>query len=89
LLGRCRQLSRDKVLVADLRRSRLARFGLDLLTTLLFREPMTRNDAHVSMERAFSFGELDQLAQAAGWRDFGHRRFRFARQAIWLDHSRP
>jgi SAM-dependent methyltransferase len=89
LLGRCRQLSRDKVLVADLRRSRLARFGLDLLTTLLFREPMTRNDAHVSMERAFSFGELDQLARAAGWRDFGHRRFRFARQAIWLDHSRP
>jgi SAM-dependent methyltransferase len=88
LLERCRQLSRDKVLVADLRRSRLAMLGVDLLTTFVFREPMTRNDARVSIERAFSFHELDQLARIAGWRDFGHRRFRFARQAIWLEHSR-
>jgi hypothetical protein len=28
---------------------------------------------------------MDELARAAGWRDFGHRRFRFARQAIWLE----
>lgn len=88
LMRRSRQLSRGNVLVADLRRGWLAKLGIDLLTTFFFREPMTRNDARVSIERAFSFRELDELARAAGWRDFGHRRFRFARQAIWLEHPR-
>ena len=54
----------------------------------VFREAMTRNDARVSVERAFSFRELSELARAAGWRDYGHRRFRFARQAIWLERPR-
>ena len=87
LLRRARKLSRAKVLVADLRRSWLAKLGIACLTTLFFREPMTRNDARVSIERAFSFRELHQLAIEAGWRNFGHRRFRFARQAIWLEHA--
>ena len=88
LLRRCRELSRGSVLVADLRRGWLAKLGVDLLTALIFREAMTRNDARVSAERAFSFRELDDLARAAGWHAFGHRRFRFARQAIWLEHLR-
>lgn len=87
LLCHAGKLSRNKVMVADLRRSWLAKVGIICLTTLVFREPMTRNDARVSMERAFSFRELAQLATAAGWRNFGHRRFRFARQAIWLEHA--
>jgi len=87
LLRRARELSRGNVLVADLRRSRLAKLGIVLLTTLFFREKMTRNDARVSIERAFSFRELDELARAAGWTQYGHRRFRFARQAIWLERS--
>jgi len=87
LLRRCRALSRAKVLVADLCRSRFAKFGVDLLTSTVFREAMTRNDARASVERSFSFQELDHLAREAGWRDYGHRRFRFARQAIWLEHS--
>lgn len=85
LLQRCRELSRGKVLVADLRRGWLARAGVDLITRTIFREPMTRNDALASAARAFSFPELEQLAMAAGWQNFGHRRFPFARQAIWLD----
>jgi 2-polyprenyl-3-methyl-5-hydroxy-6-metoxy-1,4-benzoquinol methylase len=85
LLRRCAELSRRFVLIADLRRGWLGRFGVPLITTLFFREPMTRHDARVSMERAFSFREMHQLAQAAGWAEFGHRRFRFARQAIWLE----
>lgn len=85
LLRRCRALSQGKVLVADLRRGWLAKVGVDLLTATIFREPMTRNDARVSAARAFSFGELDQLAWDAGWENFGHRRFPFARQAIWLE----
>ncbi len=88
LLRRSRELSRGNVLVADLRRSRLAKLGVVLVTTLFFREKMTRNDGRVSIERAFSFRELDELAHAAGWTDYGHRRFRFARQAIWLERPR-
>jgi 2-polyprenyl-3-methyl-5-hydroxy-6-metoxy-1,4-benzoquinol methylase len=87
LLRRCRSLSRGKVLVADLCRSWSAKLGVNLLTTTVFREAMTRNDARVSVERSFSFQELDDLACEAGWRNYGHRRFRFARQAIWLEHS--
>lgn len=88
LLRRCRALSRGQVLVADLRRSWLAKVGVALLTATIFREAMTRNDARVSAERSFSFRELDDLARTAGWSDFGHCRFRFARQAIWLERPR-
>lgn len=87
MLRRCRTLSRGKVLVADLCRSWFAKLGIDLLTATVFREAMTRNDARASVKRSFSFQELDHLAREAGWRDYGHRRFRFARQAIWLEHS--
>lgn len=87
LLRRCRALSRGKTLVADLCRGRFAKIGVDLITATIFREAMTRNDARVSVERAFSFEELGRLARAAGWEEFGHRRFRFARQAIWLERA--
>ena len=87
LLRRCLSLSCGKVLVADLCRSWFAKLGVDLLTATVFREAMTRNDARASAERSFSYQELDHLARVAGWRDYGHRRFRFARQAIWLEHS--
>ena len=88
LLRRCRELSRHFVLVADLRRGWLGQISLLMMTALFFHEPMTRHDARISMERAFSFREMQDLAQAAGWTDFGHRRFRFARQAIWLERAR-
>lgn len=85
LLARCRELSRSQILVADLRRGRLASIGVYLLTALIFRDPMTRVDGRLSTARAFSFREFGELARRAGWRSFGHRRFRFARQAIWLE----
>jgi SAM-dependent methyltransferase len=85
LLRHCRELSRKYVLVADLRRGFLATAGVFLLTALIFREPMTRIDARLSAERAFSFGEFRALAEAAGWQNFGHARFAWARQAIWLE----
>jgi hypothetical protein len=46
---------------------------------------MTRYDARLSAVRAFSFSEMRDLAQRAGWTNFGHKKFRFARQAIWLE----
>ena len=85
VLQRCRESSRDFVLVSDLRRGFLATVGVYLLTALVFREPMTRYDARLSAERAFSFSELRKLTVRAGWRNFGHGRFRFARQAVWLE----
>jgi ubiquinone/menaquinone biosynthesis C-methylase UbiE len=85
LLQRAETLSRAKVLVADLRRSWWAKLGVNLLTSTIFRQAMTRNDARASAERAFSFREFEDLARAAGWKNFGHRRFPFARQAIWLE----
>jgi 2-polyprenyl-3-methyl-5-hydroxy-6-metoxy-1,4-benzoquinol methylase len=85
LLRRCRELSARSVLVSDLRRGPLATLGVYLLTALIFREPMTRTDARRSAERAFSFDEFRSLAERAGWKNFGHGRFAFARQAIWLD----
>jgi 2-polyprenyl-3-methyl-5-hydroxy-6-metoxy-1,4-benzoquinol methylase len=85
VLRRCRESSRDFVLVSDLRRGLLATAGVYLLTALVFREPMTRYDARLSAERAFSFSEIRRLAERAGWQNLGHKKFRFARQAIWLE----
>jgi 2-polyprenyl-3-methyl-5-hydroxy-6-metoxy-1,4-benzoquinol methylase len=85
VLRRCRESSRDFVLVSDLRRGLLATVGVYLLTALVFREPMTRYDARLSAERAFSFSEMRKLAVRAGWQNFGHKRFRVARQATWLE----
>jgi len=87
LLRRCRELSRKFVLVTDLRRGWLATAGVYFLTTLVFREPMTKYDARLSAARAFSFSEMQQLARRAGWKNFWHSHFRFARQAIWLQKA--
>jgi 2-polyprenyl-3-methyl-5-hydroxy-6-metoxy-1,4-benzoquinol methylase len=85
VLQSCRELSRKFVLVSDLRRSWMATIGVHLLTATVFREPMTKHDARLSIARAFSFSEMNQLAQRAGWTNFGHKTFPFARQAIWLE----
>ena len=85
VLQRCRELSQRFVLVSDLRRGLLASVGVYLLTALIFRDPMTKYDARLSAARAFSFSELAELARRAGWRNFRHKKFRFARQAIWLE----
>jgi Methyltransferase domain len=85
LLRHARELSRKFVLISDLRRGYLARVGVYVLTAFIFREPMTRYDARVSAARAFSISELCDLAKRAGWDKFDHKKFRFARQAIWLE----
>jgi SAM-dependent methyltransferase len=85
LLRRCRQLSRKFVLVSDLRRGFFLQAGVYVLTAIIFREPMTRFDARLSAARAFSLSEMNDLACRAGWTDFGHKNFRFARQAIWSE----
>jgi ubiquinone/menaquinone biosynthesis C-methylase UbiE len=85
LLQRLRVMAQGRVLVADLERSDFGIVGIHLLTACVFREPMTRFDARLSIRRAFSFREMRQLASVAGWKQFGHRRFPVCRQAIWLE----
>jgi 2-polyprenyl-3-methyl-5-hydroxy-6-metoxy-1,4-benzoquinol methylase len=85
VLRQCHQLSRRFVLVSDLRGGVFLRTGVYLLTAMIFREPMTRHDARLSAVRAFSFSEMRNLALRAGWEHFGHKKFRFARQAMWLE----
>jgi 2-polyprenyl-3-methyl-5-hydroxy-6-metoxy-1,4-benzoquinol methylase len=85
LLQKCRSCSRKYVLVSDLSRGLLATIGVHALTAWIFRDAMTRFDARLSAARAFSFAEMAELARRAGWRNFRHRRFHFARQAIWIE----
>lgn len=84
LLRRCRELSSRFVLVADLERHPLTTAGVWALTELIFPDPMTKADGRLSARRAFDFEEMPALAEAAGWKDFGHARFLFCRQAVWL-----
>lgn len=84
VLKRARALSHDKVLVADLERTVFTWLSVYLLTTFFFTEPMTRHDARLSVQRAFSYPELAELAVQAGWESFGQERFFPARQAIWI-----
>ena len=83
VLRRCHELARLGVMVADLERGWLAAAGVWLMTAILYREPMTRSDARVSVRRAFSYDELKTLARRAGWASFSQARFVIARQAVW------
>jgi SAM-dependent methyltransferase len=85
LLRQARSMAQRGVLIADLERSDFGIAGIYLLTSCIYRAPMTRFDARLSICRAFSFSELHRLASAAGWQRFGHRRFPVCRQAIWME----
>lgn len=85
LLRRAQELSRGRVLISDLRRDWFGIVGVYLLTALIYRDRMTREDGRASVRRAFTLDELCALARRAGWENFGARKFRFARQAIWIE----
>ncbi|MGC1481753.1 MAG: methyltransferase domain-containing protein [Chthoniobacterales bacterium] len=86
VLRQVRELSSRHALAADLRRSPLGTFGVDLLTAVWMREPMTRNDARASVRRAFTFEEMAALARSAGWTDYHHERNYAFRQSLRLTH---
>lgn len=83
-LRKCRQLSRGAVLITDLRRARWLSVAIYFITFFFYRDRMTKIDARLSAERAFSFREMSELAKRAGWREFGHERFAVGRQALWI-----
>ena len=85
LLRRIRRLTHRFALVADLERSGFTTAGIWLLTTLLYRDHMTRFDGLLSARRAFSHSEMRELARQAEWEGFGHERCFPCRQALWLE----
>ncbi len=84
VLRQVKALATSHALVADLRRSTHGTLGVDLLTAVWMREPMTRNDARASVRRAFSFAEMADLARRAGWTDFHHETNFAFRQSLTL-----
>jgi 2-polyprenyl-3-methyl-5-hydroxy-6-metoxy-1,4-benzoquinol methylase len=84
VLRHAASLASRHVLAADLRRCAAGTLGVDLLTAVWMREPMTRTDARMSVRRAFSFDEFAKLARDAGWKNFGHARKFCFRQALWM-----
>jgi 2-polyprenyl-3-methyl-5-hydroxy-6-metoxy-1,4-benzoquinol methylase len=85
VLQKCREFSRGRVLVADLRRAHWLSLAVHFVTATIYRDAMTKTDGRLSAARAFSFSEVHELAQRAGWQNFGHRKFATGRQAIWID----
>lgn len=85
ILRRLRGLGERAVLVSDLVRSMTGLLGVYLLTSTIFRDPMTKFDGRLSIRRAFSFTEMRRMATEAGWDGFGHRRFLANHQALWLE----
>jgi 2-polyprenyl-3-methyl-5-hydroxy-6-metoxy-1,4-benzoquinol methylase len=78
------RVTRRRLIVNDLRRSRLAR-SLIWLITRFSRNRLTRFDSPVSVERAFTPEELAALAREAGLGDDGRfqiHRHRFYRMAL-------
>jgi len=87
VLQKVRELSIARILVADLRRARWLTCAVYLVTATIYRDEMTKTDARLSAARAFNFGEMRELAERAGWRNFGHQKFGVGRQAIWIESS--
>lgn len=86
ILQRCAALSNRWVLVSDLERSFLTTAAVWGLTNLFECGKVTAHDGKVSAQRAFSYSEMRELAVAAGWQNFGHARFLWCRQALWLEN---
>lgn len=84
VLKRCRDLSKEHVLITDLRRSLWTKILVHLGNKISLNSYMNVKDGDTSARRAFSYKEFRLLAKGAGWTNFGHERFAFCRQALWL-----
>ena len=67
LLSELRRVSRVSPLVCDLRRSPAA-YAAAFIWSRTSRNRLTRNDAPLSVRRAYTVAEVRALAAAAGWR---------------------
>lgn len=82
------RIARLGVVVSDLQRSVVARYGLRLAAALLDFHPATRYDGLVSLRRGFTRRELEDLLAAAGIRGTVRRRRGWRLVAFWrTDHA--
>jgi SAM-dependent methyltransferase len=88
LFQECDRVARLGVIVADLRRSRIARVAFWLGARLLRFDPSTRADGLTSIRRGFSTGELVCLGKAAGVSAEVHPRAGFRLVMIWRSGQR-
>jgi 2-polyprenyl-3-methyl-5-hydroxy-6-metoxy-1,4-benzoquinol methylase len=75
-LREMRRVAREAVVVNDLERGRRWLAGAWLLTRIVTRNAYTRNDAPLSVRRAYTPSEVVDLAQQAGLRPVAHYRAR-------------
>lgn len=72
-LTELRRVARRAAIVSDLVRGRLPYLGVVLATRLLSRNPLTRNDGPLSVQRAFTLEEMRRLGAEAGCPDLDLR----------------
>jgi ubiquinone/menaquinone biosynthesis C-methylase UbiE len=68
------RVGRRQLIVSDLERSRMGFAGAWLFAHVATRNRMTRNDAPLSVRRAYTAAEARALARDSGWQDAGVRR---------------
>lgn len=79
LIQEMRRIARRGYIIMDLERSWFAYALIYLLTRLLVRNRLTRNDGPLSVLRAFTMAELAALAE-----DAGTPHFTISREPFWL-----
>jgi ubiquinone/menaquinone biosynthesis C-methylase UbiE len=82
MLRELRRVSRRSPLVCDLRRSVTAFAGAYAFSRVFTRNRVTRNDAPLSVRRAYTPSEALALAVEAGWRQPHVRSYPFFRMAL-------
>ena len=87
LLRTCDALARLGVVVADLRRGRLAPLAFRVGSTALGFDPITKADGLTSIRRGYTTGELRELLLAAGVRAHVSRRPGYRLVATWRTGS--
>lgn len=84
LLQELRRVSRIGVVLNDLRRHRLAYYGVRLITRLMSRSPLIRHDAPVSVLRGFDEAEFRSVLQEAGAQPYRLQRRWAFRWTAWI-----
>ena len=83
LLAELARIARMGVVVADLRRTWAAAWGIWLAATVLRFHPVSRADGVLSVRRGFTARELARVCRSAGWTASVHRRPGFRLVAVW------
>lgn len=85
VLSEMHRVARRAVFVNDLERSRLAWIGAWLLAHGTTRNRLTRHDAPLSVQRAYTKEEILGLCRQAGWHSARFTRARFFRMVVWSE----